>query len=364
LLLGNAKAEVGKQLTVRSKKARKFVKKRIIRNGFLLVNAAVLLAIVAVVVANPNSSKEVRSGAYSQAANSTIVHNPLDELSSAAIAAQVAQIGRLAEVTAVVNQADSEQEQLSIVTSSNQTVSKPQIVSTDLKSKKDIRTHTVVAGDTVSSVAATYGITSDSLRWSNNITGEALPKDKVLWVPPVSGIVYEVKQLDTVDSLAARFRANKDQIIADNDAEVNGLVVGDRVLIRDGSVPAPAPAVARVASWSGPRGDFNGYDYGYCTWWVATRRVQIGRPVPTQLGNASTWYSRARNTFGIPTGSEPQSGAAVMTSSVGYGHVAFVESVNEDGSFVMSEMNANNRWNVQTTRTVSAAEAARYYYIY
>jgi len=52
-----------------------------------------------------------------------------------------------------------------------------------------------------------------------------------LVIPPVNGIVYTVKAGDTPASLATRFNANADQIIAYNDAEITGLQVGEQILI-------------------------------------------------------------------------------------------------------------------------------------
>ena len=363
-LVAKSYQKVGSQVAGTGKKMKKSVKKRLVRYGLVLANIAVLMAVIFVVVKNPNSSSVVKQSVSSQSTNTAVVSNPLDELSSADIAVQVARMARLAETTSVKNNADSQNEQLAIVTSGTQTLDKPQIVSTALKSKKDIKVYTAVAGDTVSSLAARFGITSDSIKWSNGLTSDALAVGKKLYIPPVTGIAYEVKSGDTVDSLSTKYRANKEQVIADNDAEVAGLKVGERILIRDGSIPPPV--VISYASWTGPTsGGYNGYDYGWCTWWVANRRIQTGRPLPTQLGNASTWYYRARNVFGMPTGTTPQTGAAVMTSSAGWGHVAYVESVNGDGTVTFSEMNAGvGNWNRTTSRTITLAEASRYYYIY
>ena len=109
-------------------------------------------------------------------------------------------------------------------------------------------------------------------------------------------------------------------------------------------------------------GGYNGYDYGYCTWWTAKRRADVGMPVPSNLGNASSWGYIAR-AAGLPTGNTPKQYAAVVTSTRGEGHVAFVESVNPDGSINISQMNTAG-WAVRSTATISADQAAQYTYIY
>lgn len=343
-----------------------------------MLNAVVLLAVVFLVINNPKSSGAVKQGALNQQSDATAVSNPLDELSSADIAVQVARLARLPETTSVKNVADSQNDQLNTVASGNQTVTKPQIVTTALKSKKDIKTYVTKAGDTISAVAAVYGVTSDSIKWSNGLSGDSLPANKKLFIPPVTGIAYEVKQGDTVDSLTTKFRANKEQIVADNDAEVAGLRVGERVLIRDGSIPAPvAVAVSAGFAWGGasPVYGYNGYDYGFCTWYVANKRASLGRPLPANLGDAWTWDDNAARA-GIGVGREPAVGAAIVTAT-GYrpGHVAIVEQLNEDGSVWISEMNSRGQasitdgspaggWGRVDFKLIPAAQRNSYNYIY
>ena len=303
----------------------------------------VLVAVILLVVKNPTSSSVIKQTSANQQ-QSAIVSNPLDELSSADIAVQVARLARIAETTSVKNNADSQNEQLALVASGTQSITKPQIVSTALKSKKDIKTYLTKQGDTVSALAAVYGVTSDSIKWSNGLTADTLAADKTLYIPPVTGIAYEVKSGDTIDSVTSKYRAIKDQVVADNDAEVAGIKVGERILIRDGSVPPPVVVYTATAgfAWGGinPIYGSNGYDYGWCTWYAAVRRAEIGNPVPSNLGNAYSWYRLAQRA-GIPTGLTPVVGAVAVNE--GSNHVSVVEAVNEDGSFWVSEMNSSGQ---------------------
>lgn len=119
------------------------------------------------------------------------------------------------------------------------------------------------------------------------------------------------------------------------------------------SAPAPVSAAPRAAA---SYGGGNTYDYGYCTWYVKNRR---GATIPNSLGNANTWYSRAA-AQGMAVGSVPQAGAVATTTRGALGHVAYVESVNADGSINISEMNAPT-WGAVTYRTAAASE---FLYIY
>lgn len=65
----------------------------------------------------------------------------------------------------------------------------------------------------------------------------------------------------------------------------------------------------------------------------------------TRGGNdAKNWLGRARG-YGIPTGSTPKPGAVAVMRNGTYGHVAWVESVNPDGTFNYSDYNSDNRGN-------------------
>lgn len=118
------------------------------------------------------------------------------------------------------------------------------------------------------------------------------------------------------------------------------------------SLPATTPNAAPVRDY----GAGNGYDYGYCTWYVKNRR---GASLPNGLGNANTWYARARS-MGMSVGPTPVAGAVGTTTRGSLGHVVYVESVNGDGTINISEMNYKG-FGVKSSRTTSASE---FIYIY
>lgn len=100
----------------------------------------------------------------------------------------------------------------------------------------------------------------------------------------------------------------------------------------------------------------NGYAAGNCTWYVKSRRPDIG----SYWGNANQWIASAQ-AAGFSTGSAPKQGAIGVSFEGYYGHVVYVESVSEDGSTVnLSEMNAKGL-GVISSRT---APASSFQYIY
>ena len=285
-----------------------------------------------------------------RAAADTPAANPLDRLSSADIALTVARMSSLPESTAITSQAISESVVLTQAPSTGNVVAKPQVIATALKSKADIKSYTTVAGDSLSSLSTKFGVTSDSIRWSNGLgSSDAVTVGQKINIPPVDGIVYTVAAGDTVDSVAAKYKASSDKIIAFNDAEIGGLKPGDVIIVPGGTITpapvvyaaAPARSVATSTTMSFPWGGgsalygFNGYDYGYCTWYVATRVA-----VPSNWGNAYTWDNLAPQS-GWTVSNVPVVGAVAQSDNISYlGHVAYVEAVSPDGTMIkFSDMN-------------------------
>jgi len=319
--------------------------------GRTLIVLANLVAIGIVTFFVANSSKTAVQ-ANSLTADQAVAVNPLDQVSSADIALTVAQVNNLPETTAVANQAQTAAANVAMATTTDNVVAKPDVVQTALKSRANIVNYIALPGDSVTSLASRFGVTSDSIMWSNGLTSDSLTPGQHLAIPPVNGIVYIVKAGDTADSLAAKYHADKDQIIAYNDAEIGGLTPGEQIIIPSGVITT-GPSLAgggitgTLASvgafpWgNGPIYGYNGYDYGYCTWYVAT---QIA--VPSNWGNASSWAYYA-GLSGWNVSSHPTPGAIAQTpyAAGGEGHVAIVDAVSPDGSLIeYRDMNGIAGW--------------------
>jgi surface antigen len=324
--------------------AKKSTRRKTVRYSLLALNLLVLAVAGYFVFVSRLESANGKTAALSSLNKSDIASDPLDQLSSADIAVNVARMTNLPEATAVTNQADSENAELAVSQAADSLVSKPQVVASAFKSNKDIQTYIVKDGDTVATVAAKFHVTSDSIIWSNSLTGNTLSAGTKLYIPPVNGIVYVVRSGDTAGSLATKFHTTKAKIIAYNDAEISGLHAGERIIIPDGK-QSTAPAATGTgggagfgsAAWgSSPIYGYNGYIYGYCTWYVAS---QIS--VPANWGNASSWAYYAGQS-GWTVSSAPSVGSIAQTpyAAGGEGHVAIVEAVSPDGSSVkVSDMN-------------------------
>jgi surface antigen len=333
-----------------SKLQRKAVRRRAVRYSLITGNLAILITIFVVIFIMPRAGQGHAASIASHAAalaasanDQSGVVNPLDQLSAADVAVTVARMEQLPEATAIVNQADSVNAELAMAPTSSDIVAKSQVVTTAFNSRQDIKTYMTVAGDTIPSIAAKFNVTSDSIRWSNNINTDSVAVSQKLVIPPVNGIVYTVQAGDTIDSLATKFTANKDKITAFNDAEIRGLQPGEQVLIPDGTKAATPTVIVKAPvttasayPWGGNSAiyGYNGYDYGYCTWYVASRIS-----VPSNWGNANTWDNLAPLS-GWTVSTTPTPGAIGQTDRGSEGHVAIIEAVSDDGTQIKySDMN-------------------------
>lgn len=106
----------------------------------------------------------------------------------------------------------------------------------------------------------------------------------------------------------------------------------------------------------------NLYTAGQCTWYVFDKRAQDARTISTFWGDAKHWAGQA-SAAGFKVDNQPEKGAILQTVAGAYGHVAYVENVNSDGSLLVSEMNWIGPY-IISTRTISASEAGTYNYIH
>lgn len=117
-------------------------------------------------------------------------------------------------------------------------------------------TYTVQHGDTLSTIAQKFNISTDTIKWANNLSDDTISSGDQLQIPPVTGVVHKVKQGETIYSIAKEFGANP-QAIAEfpgNDfanPETLSLVEGQNLIVPDGKMPtasnpAPQPQYAQT----------------------------------------------------------------------------------------------------------------------
>lgn len=235
-------------------------------------------------------------------------------------------------------------------------IEKPSI--SNISISRGVITYIVKDGDNMDAIASKYGLTTDQIRWSNGLKTTDISAGDTLYLPSKAGIVYTVKSDDSVESIAEKYGSNVAEIIALNDLEISGISEGMRIVIRGGELPETerpeyVPPVRTYYYYSYSGGAYSrqnvqviGYMYGLggpyvagqCTQWAWYNRQDL----PGNLGNANAWAARAAG-MGYQVDHNPTPGSVFQTSVGPYGHVGYVESVNGDGSIVVTEMNYNWR---------------------
>jgi len=105
--------------------------------------------------------------------------------------------------------------------------------------KKAITEYIVEEGDTLSSLADSFGISINTILWANDLTKNSVVKPgQKLVILPVSGIVHHVKSGDTISSIAQTYKGKTDEIIAFNDIANEAVYIGDIIVIPSGTMPS------------------------------------------------------------------------------------------------------------------------------
>jgi surface antigen/LysM repeat protein len=230
-------------------------------------------------------------------------------------------------------------------------VQKPLLLPTSVPVSHDPMSYTVATGDDLKSIARRFSLTVAELRWSNPRLGTSsrVKAGDVLVIPPIAGVVVQVRRGDSVGSLAAVWHVDPVSIEDFNYLRRPGDLKEGRMLVLPagrGSTLTPTPGDASLPAAVNSRGTFaikvggkagdvtpNHFPFGQCTWLVASKV-----PIPWN-GDAWTWYGSAQ-AAGWAVGSTPRVGAIMVTwESRIFGHVSYVEAINADGSWIVSEMN-------------------------
>lgn len=217
------------------------------------------------------------------------------------------------------------------------TIERPSL--TPVLATQPAQTLVAAPGQTVESMASEHHSDTAAIRWANGLDSGAQPTaGTTLLLPPGPGALVAVVSGERPSQFAKRLGLDPRVVL-----DYNALTT---------DAPRPPGSYLQVPIGAAPRGALvgrffvragngipavpenhggDGFPYGQCTYYVAQRRdVQWG-------GDARTWWYNAN---GIrPEGEVPVAGAIAVFHNGWAGHVAYVESVHPDGSFVVAEMN-------------------------
>ncbi|KIX90905.1 N-acetylmuramoyl-L-alanine amidase [Staphylococcus microti] len=245
-------------------------------------------------------------------------------------------------------------------------------------------TYTVRSGDSLAAIAARYGTTYQNIMRLNGLNSFLIFPGQQLKVSGTAvsnqatqqttnnastgtGSYYTVQPGDSLALIASKYGTTYQNIM-----NLNGL---SGFLIHPGQkLKVSGTAVStqtQTQSWNTPSTSYsspvfnhsNLYDWGQCTWHVFNKRQAAGRPISTYWWNANVWDDNALRD-GYTVNNRPAVGAILQSDLGYYGHVAYVERINADGSLLVSEMNFNGGVGIQTYRTIPSYSVYSYKYIH
>ncbi|NTU69721.1 LysM peptidoglycan-binding domain-containing protein [bacterium] len=262
----------------------------------------------------------------------------------------------------------------SIAVSDNATIDGSFVSVNSSEARNGMSQYTVQGGETLSVIASKFGVTTNTIKWANNLSSaDSIKPGQSLTIPPVSGTVHTAQAGDTVSKIASVYNASVPQIMEENGLVDEEITAGQVVIVPGGRKwePAPQPVAAPKTSLATTKNtktstsgknvaygsNIAGFPYGQCTYYVASRRRVTWR------GNAGAWLRNAA-AQGYATGHSPAAGSIVVTSESSVGHVAIVESVS-GGYIYVSEMNyGGRRGSVNRNRPIPVGSGVIRGYIY
>lgn len=240
--------------------------------------------------------------------------------------------------------------------------------------------HTVKSGESLWSISQQYGVSVDEIKQSNNINNNMVFPGQVIEIGGSSsqesgstsnntsnGSSHTVQSGESLNIIANQYGVSVDEIIAANN--LNGYLIhpNQTLTIPDTTGTGGSGGTATETPSSNTGGstasDANLYDWGQCTWHVFNRRAAIGKGISTYWWNANNWDNAAARD-GYRIDSNPTVGSIAQSDAGYYGHVAFVERVNSNGSILVSEMNFSAGPGVLTYRTIPAYQVRNYKFIH
>ena len=191
------------------------------------------------------------------------------------------------------------------------------------KPRDKVIDYTVQKGDTISTIAEKFGISENTVRWENDLSGDNITVGDTLKILPVTGMSYKVQSGDTIYSIAKKF-ATEPQKIVDfpfNDfanPETFSLVVGQMLIVPDAIKPEEQPYIhPQVYIAQGP---------------VSVSSAGFTWPVHGVITQFASWYHMALDIaapIGTPIVAAQDgfvSSVSVGTWDYGYGNNVYVDN--------------------------------------
>jgi murein DD-endopeptidase MepM/ murein hydrolase activator NlpD len=125
--------------------------------------------------------------------------------------------------------------------------------------RSGILIYKVQRGDTLSTIAADFGISHSSITWANNIKTSHLSPGQEIVILPTSGVKHEIKIGDSIESIAEYYSGDPQRIIEFNNLKNPTLKPGETLIIPDGKMPQAQRALAQTKATASTLPSFPNY---------------------------------------------------------------------------------------------------------
>jgi len=114
--------------------------------------------------------------------------------------------------------------------------------SDEQKQQKGTFAYTVREGDTPSTIAARFGVSTNTIMWANGISdGDVIKTGDILVVLPITGILHEVKKGDDLSTIAKKYDVNVEDVAKQNNLKDSAsLKIGQKLIVPDGYISTRA----------------------------------------------------------------------------------------------------------------------------
>jgi LysM repeat protein len=119
----------------------------------------------------------------------------------------------------------------------------------DHPTSDQINVYVVREGDSLSQIAQMFGVSVNTIRWSNDINGSAITPGETLVILPVSGVRHIVKSGDTLKSITKKYGGDIDEVMSYNSVTKSSkLAVGSVIIVPDGEIVAQSSSSGTTIS--------------------------------------------------------------------------------------------------------------------
>ncbi|MDX1535311.1 MAG: LysM peptidoglycan-binding domain-containing protein [Candidatus Spechtbacterales bacterium] len=129
--------------------------------------------------------------------------------------------------------------------------------------RQEIAKYTVKPGDTATGIASSFGISLNTLLWSNHFNSpHYIRPGEELIILPFDGVLHEVQTGDTVSSIASAYKSTTSDILEANDIEsAQHIFAGQTIIIPGGIKPSrsTAPSTRTSTPRYASQPNLNGY---------------------------------------------------------------------------------------------------------